>query len=184
MCVSSGRHVSAQEALQLGIVDQVTEGNAVQAAMELALSVIGVCAHCVCVIILCAYFVYACVAGQPINPRRLSLRAPVWVVNVDAVCDAALVQVKKRSRGAMAPVACVQAVRAAAMLPYSKGMERERQLMDMLFKSSQARAMQYAFFAQRNAEKWSLPSGAQWNNTKARDVQRAGVIGKCLESTT
>ncbi|MCJ8732967.1 hypothetical protein PDJAM_G00217580 [Pangasius djambal] len=149
------RHVSAQEALQLGIVDQVAEGSAVQAAMELALSVIG----------------------QPLNPRRLSLRAPVWAPDVDGVCDTALAQVKQRSRGAMAPVACVQAVRAAAMLPYSKGMERERQLMDTLFRSGQARAMQYAFFAQRNAGKWSLPNGAQWNNTRARDVQRAGVIG-------
>ncbi|XP_060786433.1 peroxisomal bifunctional enzyme isoform X1 [Neoarius graeffei] len=153
--ITTGRHVLAQEALQLGIVDQVTEGNAVQAAMELALSVIG----------------------QPLNPRRLSLRAPVWVPDVDSVCDLALARVKQHSRGAMAPVACVQAVRAAAMLPYSKGMERERQLMDTLFKSGQARAMQYAFFAQRTAGKWSLPNGAQWNNTKARDVQRAGVIG-------
>ncbi|KAF4086524.1 hypothetical protein AMELA_G00084510 [Ameiurus melas] len=153
--ITTGRHVSAQEALQLGMVDQVTEGNAVQAAMELALSVIG----------------------QPLNPCRLSLRAPVWAPDVDSVCDAALAQVKQRSRGAMAPVACVQAVRAAAMLPYGKGMERERQLMDTLFRSGQARAMQYAFFAQRNAGKWSLPNGAQWNNTKARDVQRAGVIG-------
>ncbi|XP_053482058.1 peroxisomal bifunctional enzyme isoform X1 [Ictalurus furcatus] len=153
--ITTGRHVSAQEALQLGMVDQVTEGNAVQAAMELALSVIG----------------------QPLNPCRLSLRAPVWAPDVDGVCDAALAQVKQRSRGAMAPVACVQAVRAAAMLPYGKGMERERQLMDTLFRSGQAQAMQYAFFAQRNAGKWSLPNGAQWNNTKAREVQRAGVIG-------
>ncbi|XP_034160500.1 peroxisomal bifunctional enzyme isoform X2 [Pangasianodon hypophthalmus] len=153
--ITTGRHVSAQEALQLGIVDQVAQGSAVQAAMELALSVIG----------------------QPLNPRRLSLRAPVWAPDVDGVCDAALAQVKQRSRGAMAPVACVQAVRAAAMLPYSKGMERERQLMDTLFRSGQAQAMQYAFFAQRNAGKWSLPNGSQWNNTRARDVQRAGVIG-------
>ncbi|XP_058247192.1 peroxisomal bifunctional enzyme isoform X1 [Hemibagrus wyckioides] len=153
--ITTGRQISAQEALQLGIVDQVTEGNAVQAAMELALSVIG----------------------QPLNPRRLSLRPPVWSADVDSVCEVALARVKQHSRGAMAPVACVQAVRAAAMLPYSKGMEKERQLMDTLFRSSQARALQYAFFAQRNAGKWSLPNGARWNNTKARDVQRVGVIG-------
>ncbi|GAA6089831.1 peroxisomal bifunctional enzyme [Tachysurus ichikawai] len=153
--ITTGRHISAKDALTLGIVDRVIEGNAVLAAMELALSVIG----------------------QPLNPRRLSLQAPAWVPDVDYVCEAALARVKQRSRGAMAPVACVQAVRAAAMLPYSKGMEKERQLMDMLFRSSQARAMQYAFFAQRSAGKWSLPNGAQWNNTKARNVERVGVIG-------
>lgn len=135
------------------------------------------CVHIVCVCIYCV-----CVTGQPLNPCRLSLRAPVWAPDVDGVCDAALAQVKQRSRGAMAPVACVQAVRAAAMLPYGKGMERERQLMDTLFRSGQAQAMQYAFFAQRNAGKWILPNRAQWNNTKAREVQRAGVIGTYLES--
>ncbi|KAI5611406.1 peroxisomal bifunctional enzyme, partial [Silurus asotus] len=156
--ITTGRHVSAEEALHLGMVDQVTEGNTVQAAMELALSVVG----------------------QSLDPRRLSLRAPVWPADVDGVCDVALAQVKQRSRGAMAPVACVQAVRAAAMLPYAKGMERERQLMDTLFRSAQARALQYAFFAQRNCGKWSLPNGAQWNHTKARDIHRAGVIGMYL----
>ncbi|KAK3569436.1 hypothetical protein QTP86_030071 [Hemibagrus guttatus] len=153
--ITTGRQISAQEALQLGVVDQVTEGNAIQAAMELALSVIG----------------------QPLNPRRLSLRPPVWSPDVDGVCEVTLAWVKQHSRGAMAPVACVQAVRAAAMLPYSKGMEKEKQLMDTLFRSGQAQALQYAFFAQRNAGKWSLPNEARWNNTKARDVQRVGVIG-------
>lgn len=106
----------------------------------------------------------------------------MWSADVDNVCEVALARVKQHSRGAMAPVACVQAVRAAAMLPYRKGMEKERQLMDTLFRSGQARALQYAFFAQRNAGKWSLPNGARWNNTKARDVQRVGVIGTYLES--
>ncbi|TSR51427.1 Thrombospondin-type laminin G domain and EAR repeat-containing protein [Bagarius yarrelli] len=123
---------------------------------------------------------YRVANAKPLNPRRLSLRAPVWAPDVDGVCEAALARVKQRSRGAMAPVACVQAVRAAATLPYSKGIEKERALMDTLFRSGQARAMQYTFFAQRKAGKWSLPNGAQWNNTKARDVQRAGVIGMYL----
>lgn len=36
-----GRHVTAAEALQLGIVDQVTEHNAVDVAVKFALSVTG-----------------------------------------------------------------------------------------------------------------------------------------------
>lgn len=37
----TGRHVTAAEALQLGVVDQVTENSAVDAAVKLALSVAG-----------------------------------------------------------------------------------------------------------------------------------------------
>lgn len=36
-----GRHVTAAEALQLGIVDQVTEHNAVDVAVRFALSITG-----------------------------------------------------------------------------------------------------------------------------------------------
>lgn len=37
----TGRHVTAAEALQLGIVDQVTDHNAVDTAVKFALSVEG-----------------------------------------------------------------------------------------------------------------------------------------------
>lgn len=37
----TGRHVTAAEALQLGIVDQVTDHNTVDAAVKFALSVVG-----------------------------------------------------------------------------------------------------------------------------------------------
>lgn len=89
-----------------------------------------------------------------------------------------MAQVKRRARGAMAPVACVQAVRAAATLPYQAGMQKEQDLMATLFRSSQARALQYCFFAQRAVGKWSLPSGAHSGSSKPRPVSKAAVIGK------
>lgn len=39
--ISAGRHVTAAEALQLGIVDQVTNSQTVDAAVKFALSVAG-----------------------------------------------------------------------------------------------------------------------------------------------
>ncbi|XP_037395085.1 peroxisomal bifunctional enzyme [Pygocentrus nattereri] len=153
--ITTGRHISAQEALKLGIVDRVTEGNAVEAAVELALSVVG----------------------RPLAPRRLSNHATPLPADLDGVFEEVLVQVKRRARGAMAPVACAKAVRAAAELPYSRGLECERELMNTLFTSGQARALQYCFFAQRAAGKWSLPNGARWDNSRPRAVHTAGVIG-------
>lgn len=89
-----------------------------------------------------------------------------------------MARVKQRARGAMAPIACVQAVRAAATLPYQAGMQKEQELMATLFHSSQARAMQYCFFAQRAVGRWSLSSGAHSGNSKPRPVSKVAVIGE------
>ncbi|XP_026861498.2 peroxisomal bifunctional enzyme isoform X1 [Electrophorus electricus] len=153
--ITTGRLVSAQEALKLGIVDQVVDGNTIETAVKFALNVIG----------------------RPLLSRRLSERTPAFSVDAAAVLEEGMARVKQRARGAFAPVVCVQALRAAATLPYSRGMETEEQLINTLIDSSQARALQYCFFAQRNARKWSLPSGARWNNSKPRAVHRVGVVG-------
>lgn len=87
-------------------------------------------------------------------------------------------KVRQTARGAIAPVACVQAVRAAATLPYNLGMQREKELMATLFTSGQARALQYCFFAERAAGRWSLPSGARWDTSKPGPVSKAAVIGE------
>ncbi|KAJ8352331.1 hypothetical protein SKAU_G00238070 [Synaphobranchus kaupii] len=88
-----------------------------------------------------------------------------------------MAQVRRRARGAIAPAACVQAIRAAATLPYSQGMRRERELMDTLFNSGQARAMQHCFFSQRSVGRWSTPSGMRWDNSRPRPVHKAAVVG-------
>lgn len=88
-----------------------------------------------------------------------------------------MASVPQRAHGAMAPVACVQAVRAAATLPFEQGMQREAELMATLFSSGQARALQYCFFAQRGVAKWSSPSGARWDTSKPMTVRSAAVIG-------
>lgn len=89
-----------------------------------------------------------------------------------------MLEVRRAARGALAPLACVQAVRAAATLPYAQGMEREKELMATLFGSGQARALQYFFFAQRAAGRWSTPRGARWDTSKPRPVRKAAVIGE------
>ncbi|KAI7808750.1 peroxisomal bifunctional enzyme [Triplophysa rosa] len=153
--ITTGHHVSAQEALKLGMVDQITDENACKMAVEFALRAVA----------------------KPLSSRRISTLTMPCPPNLDALFEAVTMQVQKKARGVMAPLACIQAVRAAATLPYSKGMKRESELMASLFSSSQARALQYCFFAQRTAGKWTLPSGAQWSNIKPRDIRRAAVIG-------
>ncbi|KAM4609368.1 peroxisomal bifunctional enzyme [Polymixia lowei] len=153
--ITTGRHVTAAEALELGIVDQVTDKNTVEIAVKFAQSV----------------------EGQSVDGRRLSGRPCPPTPDPDALFEGAMRRVRRSARGAIAPVACVQAVRAAATLPYPRGMEREKELMATLFTSAQARALQHCFFAQRAAGKWSLPGGARWDTSEAGPVRRAAVIG-------
>lgn len=44
--IVTGRHISAQEALKLGIVDQVTDENACRMAVEFALRAVGMSCTC------------------------------------------------------------------------------------------------------------------------------------------
>ncbi|XP_028292812.1 peroxisomal bifunctional enzyme [Gouania willdenowi] len=153
--ITTGRHVTAAEALQLGIVDHVTDQNTVDVALKFASSV----------------------AGKPLDARRISLYPCPPSDDTDALFEEAMQRVRRSARGAIAPVACVQAVRAAATLPYAQGLEREKELMATLFTSGQARALQYSFFAQRAVGRWSMPSGAQWDTVEPLPVQKTAVIG-------
>uniref|UniRef100_A0A8C1JEW4 Peroxisomal bifunctional enzyme n=1 Tax=Cyprinus carpio TaxID=7962 RepID=A0A8C1JEW4_CYPCA len=116
-------------------------------------------------------------AAKPLSSRRVSMLTTPCPPDLDALLEVVTMEVKKKARGVMAPLACIQAVRAAATMPYSKGIKRESELMATLFNSGQARALQYCFFAQRTAGKWTLPSGAQWNNSKPREIRSAAIIG-------
>ncbi|XP_037646445.1 peroxisomal bifunctional enzyme-like [Sebastes umbrosus] len=153
--ITTGRHVTAAEALQLGIVDQVTDHNTVDAAVKFALSV----------------------AGQSVEARRISTYPCQRPSDLDALFEEVMQKVRQSARGAIAPVTCVQAVRAAVTLPYAQGMEREKELMATLVTSGQARALRYSFFAQRAVGKWRMPSGARWDTSKPRPVHKAAVIG-------
>ncbi|CAG5865516.1 unnamed protein product [Menidia menidia] len=153
--ITTGRYVTAAEALRLGMVDEVTDGNTVDAAVKLALSV----------------------AGKSLDARRISNYPCPQPPGLDRFFETAMQQVRQSARGAMAPVACVQALRAAASQPYGEGMQREKELMDTLFHSGQARALQYFFFAQRAVGRWSTPSGSRWDSSKPRPVHKAAVVG-------
>ncbi|TRZ01005.1 hypothetical protein DNTS_020624 [Danionella cerebrum] len=117
--------------------------------------------------------------GKPLSSRRLSTLTTPCPHDLDALLETVTKQVQKKARGMKAPLACIEAVRASTM-PYNQGIKRESELMATLFNSDQARALQYSFFAQRTAGKWTLPSGAQWIDCKPRDIQSVAVIGVCL----
>ncbi|XP_064313232.1 peroxisomal bifunctional enzyme [Phalacrocorax carbo] len=153
--ITTGRHIPAFEALKLGLVDEVVEENTAEAAIRLANKVIG----------------------QPLGPRRLSLKPVPKLPNMEAFLSEALVKVKKQAHGCLAPELCFQAVKAATEKPFADGVQKERELFNILLTSGQAQALQYAFFAERVVQKWTTPSGASWKSSSPQPIHKAAVIG-------
>ncbi|KAM3917334.1 peroxisomal bifunctional enzyme [Leptodactylus fuscus] len=150
-----GRHVPATEALQLGIVDEVVQGNTVNAAIQLARKVIG----------------------TDLDKRRLSTNHVPSNPNMEIFLDNAVEKAKKQFRRAQAPIACIQAIRASVQKPYHHGIKKERELFQSLWATGQPQALQYAFFSERNVGKWTHPSGGRWETIAPKPVRTAAVIG-------
>lgn len=116
--------------------------------------------------------------GQPLGPRRLSLKQTPKLPNMEAFLYEALLKVKKQAPGCLSPEMCFRAVEASVYLPFAEGIHKEKELFLFLFTSGQAKALQYAFFAQRISEKWTLPNGASWKTASPQPIRKAAVIGK------
>lgn len=81
--------------------------------------------------------------------------------------------VRKRARGFFAPNKCVEAVKSAFTLPFAQGLQAEAKLFMQCMETSQARAQQHFFFAERKAG--SVDGLAK--DTAKRDIKKVGIIG-------
>jgi 3-hydroxyacyl-CoA dehydrogenase len=130
--IVSGRPIRATEAVQNGLIDRVVD-DLLPGAVAFAREVVA--------------------AGGP-HPRtseRTDKLPPPSAL--PAMVAAAQALAKKVRRHQHAPAAAIAAVEAAATLPFEEGCRKERDLFFELIKSGQARAMIYAFFAERAAAK-------------------------------
>ncbi|WP_299689319.1 3-hydroxyacyl-CoA dehydrogenase NAD-binding domain-containing protein [uncultured Tateyamaria sp.] len=121
--MTTGRHVGAAEALSLGILDAVEEGD----PREIGLA-----------------FVQRLLAeGAPRRPvSEMALPQPIdW----DYAFDATLA----RGRGQISPAWCVRAVQAAYGGSFAQGMQAERKMFMDLMETDQRQGMIHAFFSER-----------------------------------
>ncbi|WP_253626041.1 MULTISPECIES: 3-hydroxyacyl-CoA dehydrogenase NAD-binding domain-containing protein [unclassified Bradyrhizobium] len=85
----------------------------------------------------------------------------------------AVTAITKRARGREAPFVAADAVGAAIDLPFDEGLKKEIEDFNRLSAGDQAKAQQYAFFAEREAKKIvGLPEG-----TEPRPVNRVAIVG-------
>jgi len=129
--ILGGEPVGAARAAELGLVDRVARGDAVEDAAELARSL----------------------AGAP--RRRVSEQAATPDA---AALEAARRKAQPEARGGLAEHAAIACVADAVDVPFAEGLVRERQRFVDLIASEQSKARIHVFFAEREAAK--PPAGA------------------------
>jgi len=145
--ITTGRHVRADEALRLGVIDRVAEGE----PREIGLS----------------YLRELLDEGAPRRPvGEMPAPAPV---DFDAIYAAVL----RKGRGQLSPATAVRAVQAACDAEsFAAGLKRERELFMELMNSDQREGLIHAFFADRAVGK--LP---ELEGVAPRPLAAIGVIG-------
>src|SRR5437868_7588693 len=152
--IVSGRHLPAEEAHRLGIIDEIVpEGSDLRSA---------------------AIAFARRVADQRPLPRIRDRDDKLAEARSDpGLFEAFRKSIARRARNQRAPYACIEAVEAACNLRFDEGCALERKLFAEQVNSDEARALRYAFFAEREVRK--LPHIPE--TTPLRPVETAAVVG-------
>ena len=126
MC-ADGNAISAQEALNFGLVDRLIEGDLLTGALAFAREV----------------------AGKP-SPRTRERNDKLGTPEQNtSLFAAARDKARSKQRGMKSPLAAIDAVEAATKLTFEQGCEIERKLFDECLFSDQSKALIHVFFGER-----------------------------------
>ncbi len=149
--ITTGRHVGASEALELGILDRVEDGDPLS---------VGVA--------------YAQLLVDNNAPRKPVCDMP-GPPPVDF--DALYADVLKKARGQLSPATAVRAVQAASELPFFEGLKRERVLFSELMATDQRHGLIHAFFSERAVGKLPELKNISPREVKSIGVIGGGTMG-------
>ena len=151
MCVS-GKPIKAREALAVGLIDRIIEGELAAGAMAFARERAG---H----------------TSLPKTRERTDKLPPRD--QLPAMLQAGRDLARKTRRNLEAPLAVVDALEAAATLPYDDGCQKEREVFFRCVRSDQAKALIHAFFAERGAAR--VPGITK--ETPVAPISTVGIVG-------
>ncbi|MCC6946661.1 MAG: enoyl-CoA hydratase/isomerase family protein [Bradyrhizobiaceae bacterium] len=151
--ILSGNPIPAKDALAVGLVDEIVEGDLVAGAVAFARKVVA--------------------EKRPLRRVR-DMEEKLAAFRADpAKFDEVAARLGKRSRGLDAPKAAIEAVRWTLDVPIDEALKRERDTFLRLTLSDQSKAQRHVFFAEREAAK--IPGLPE--NVKPREIRKAAVIG-------
>jgi 3-hydroxyacyl-CoA dehydrogenase len=150
MCVS-GNPISAEEALQLGIINRIIEGDLLAGAVAFAREV----------------------AGKP-APKTRERDGKLGDAAENAlIFSAAREAAAKKQRGLLAPARAIDAVEAATKMPFEEGCKAEQKLFIECLFSEQSKSLIHVFFSEREVAK--IPDIPK--QTGVIPIQSAAVVG-------
>jgi 3-hydroxyacyl-CoA dehydrogenase len=156
--IVSGRHVPAAEAKTLGIIDEIVPGKNLRAeAIAYAKRVAN---------------------RKPLPRVRDKTDKLAEAKTEPAMFDAMRKSIARKARNQKAPYHCIACVEAAVTLPFDEGIATERRLFAELENADEAKALRYAFFAEREVAKIpGLPKDLALPEVKTGAVVGAGTMG-------
>ena len=149
--MTTGNPVPAEKAVQLGLVDEIVQGDLLQGALSFAKKLIE----------------------QKKGPKRIRDMSVKVDGDPKQFFDKARAEVARASRGFPAPLEIVACVEAAATRPFDEGRRFERERFAVLVEGNESKALRHMFFAERQVTK--IPDVPE--DTPTRDIKRAAVIG-------
>jgi 3-hydroxyacyl-CoA dehydrogenase len=144
--------LTAADGLANGILDEVVDGEIVEAGVALATREAG--------------------TKRRLSERRAMLRKGVSLAALPFVVSQAHKLVPPEENGGYAAHKLIDAVEAAVALPFKYGLARECRLFDELVRSKPSMALRHVFFAERELTK--IPGLSE---IQPQEVAKAGVIG-------
>jgi len=149
--IVSGKPIKAAKAAELGLVDELAEGDLVEAAVKFCQGL----------------------PAEALRPTRAREDNLGPARDKPEMFDDYRKSMARRARGLEAPYAAVECVEACLAKEFDDGLDFERETFKRLVASDQSRALRHAFFAERAAAKIDgLPK-----DTAVQKVERAAVIG-------
>lgn len=150
--IASGDLVPADKAHALGFIDEVTNGDVVDAGVAAAERLVA--------------------SGEMRRARTLDDKiAPAR--GKPEIIENFKKSIARRARGYEAPYACIEAVENAVNMEFAEGLAAERAIFMRCVEGVQSKALRHAFFAEREAQK--IPDVPK--DTAQAEIATAGVIG-------
>ena len=147
----SGKPLSAAEAAKVGLVDTAVAGDVTAAAVAYARELVA--------------------SGK--GPRRTREMSVEGREKAGEIIAARRAQLGKAFRNRNSPHVLLDAVQAAAELPFDAGIARERELSSQVERAVEGRAFRHLFFGERELRKIpGLPA-----DVKSRKVAKVGIVG-------
>ncbi|HTB92388.1 MAG TPA: 3-hydroxyacyl-CoA dehydrogenase NAD-binding domain-containing protein, partial [Candidatus Sulfotelmatobacter sp.] len=150
MCVS-GNPINAEEALKLGIVNRIIEGDLLAGALTFAREV----------------------AGRPAPKTRERNEKLGNAAENAVIFSAAREAAGKKHRGLLAPTRAIDAVEVATKMPFEEGCAAEQKLFIECLFSEQSKSLIHVFFSEREVAK--IPDIPK--QTSVIPIQSAAVVG-------